>query len=61
VGGHSACRRGQLRARPVEILLGNEQIEQVEHKQLAVLRRQVIGLPKLLIDRGHHAPIGKLG
>ena len=55
------CGRRQLGTRPVEILLRYEQVEQVEHEELAMLGRQVVGLPELLIDRGHNAPIGKLG
>ena len=61
MGGHSQCGRGQLGARPIEILLRYEQVEEVEHEELAMLGRQVVGLPELLIDRGHNASIGKLG
>ena len=52
--------RRQFVARSVEVLLGNEQVEQVEHEELAVLGRQVVGLKELLVDRRHDAPIGEL-
>jgi hypothetical protein len=61
VGGHGKSGRSQLGARPIEVFLGNEQVEQIKHEELAMLGRQVVGLPELLIDRRHNAAIGKLG
>ena len=58
--GDGAGGGSQFRARSVEILLGNEQVEQVEHEELAVLGRQVVGLNELLVDRRHNAPVSEL-
>jgi hypothetical protein len=57
---HGERRGGELVAGAVEVLLGDEEVEQVEHEQLAVLGRQVVGLQRLLVDGGDDAGLGQL-